>query len=79
MTVQELQTLGGLVQQFLITGGVADGAGVVSLDQSGGLGIILSLADDLLHGITSFPSHGIQRVLYSILLKMQDEKWIKFN
>ena len=48
--VQEVQTSGSLVQSFLVTGGIAEIADSVLLDQSGSLGVVLLLADDLLHG-----------------------------
>ena len=47
--VQEVQALGSLVQILLITGGVAQVAERVSLDQSSGLSVVNLLANDLLH------------------------------
>ena len=49
--VDEVQALGSLEQSFLITSGIAEGTDRVLLDQSSGLGVILLLADDLLHGM----------------------------
>ena len=48
--VQEIQALGSLVQILLITSGIAQLTERVSLDQSSGLGVVLLLANDLLHG-----------------------------
>ena len=48
--VQEVQTLGRLLQIFLVTGGIAQPAVGISLDQRRGLGVVCFLADDLLHG-----------------------------
>ena len=48
--VQEVQTSGGLVQGLFVTGGIAELANSVLLDQSGSLGVVRLLADDLLHG-----------------------------
>ena len=48
--VQEIQTCGGLEQDLFVTGGIAEIANSVLLDQSGSLGVVLLLADDLLHG-----------------------------
>ena len=52
--IQEVQTLGSLVQNFLVTSGIAKDTLSVLLDQSSGLGVVLLLADDLLHGWSSF-------------------------
>ena len=49
--VQEVQTSGSLVQGLLITSGITKETTGVLLDQSSGLGIVLLLADDLLHGM----------------------------
>ena len=49
--VDEVQAFGSLEQGFLVTGGIAERTDRVLLDQSSGLGIILLLADDLLHGM----------------------------
>ena len=48
--IQEVQTGRSLVQDFLITGGVAIVTVCIFLNQSSGFGIILFLADNLLHG-----------------------------
>ena len=50
-TVDEVQAFGSLEQSFLVTGGIAESTDSVLLDQSSSLGIILLLADDLLHGM----------------------------
>ena len=47
--VNEVQALGGLVQGLFVAGGIAEVAEGELLDQSSGLGIVLFLADDLLH------------------------------
>ena len=49
--VDEVQALGSLEQSFLVAGGIAERTDSVLLDQSSGLGVILLLADDLLHGM----------------------------
>ena len=49
--LDEIQTLGSLEQGFLVTSGIAERTNGVLLDQSSGLGVILLLADDLLHGM----------------------------
>ena len=49
--VDEVQALGSLEQGFLVTSGIAESADSVLLDQGSGLGVILLLADDLLHGM----------------------------
>ena len=49
--VDEVQALGSLEQGFLGTGGIAERTDSVLLDQSSSLGIVLLLADDLLHGM----------------------------
>ena len=48
--VQEVQALGRLVQVFLVTGGIAQLAEGISLDQRCGLSVVCFLADDHLHG-----------------------------
>ena len=48
--MQEVQALGSLVQVLLVTSGIAQLTERISLDQSSGLGIVLLLANDLLHG-----------------------------
>jgi len=54
--VQEVQTLGSLVQVFLVAVGIAQVAERVSLDQSSSLSIVQLLANGLLHeSQTSFP------------------------
>ena len=49
--VDEVQAFGSLEQSFLVASGIAERTDSVLLDQSSGLGIILLLADDLLHGM----------------------------
>ena len=49
--MQEVQAALGLIQILLVAGGIAQLAKGLSLDQSSGFGIVLLLADDLLHGI----------------------------
>ena len=49
--VDEVQAFGSLEQGFLVTSGIAERTDGVLLDQSSGLGVILLLADDLLHGM----------------------------
>ena len=48
--MQEVQAALGLIQIFLVAGGIAQLTKGISLDQSSGFGIVLLLADDLLHG-----------------------------
>ena len=50
MYVQEVQTSGGLEQGLFVASRIAELANSVLLDQSGSLGVVLLLADDLLHG-----------------------------
>ena len=49
--VDEVQALGSLEQSFLVTSGIAESTDSVLLDRSSGLGVVLLLADDLLHGM----------------------------
>ena len=49
--VDEVQALGSLEQSFLVTSGIAESTDNVLLDRSSGLGVVLLLADDLLHGM----------------------------
>ena len=49
-TEHEVQTLGSLEQILLVTGRIAQLATGKLLDQGSSLGVILLLADDLLHG-----------------------------
>ena len=49
--VDEVQALGSLEQGFLVTGRIAKSTNSVLLNQGSGLGVILLLADDLLHGM----------------------------
>ena len=49
--VDEVQAFGSLEQGFLVTGGIAESTDSVLLDQSSSFGIVLLLADDLLHGM----------------------------
>ena len=65
--VQEVQALGGLVQILLVTGGIAQLAERVSLDQSCGLGVVLLLADDLLHGMNLLSDKSISHGCYYTL------------
>ena len=48
--IQEVQASGGLVQGLLVTSGIAEETADLLLNQGSGLGIVLLLADDLLHG-----------------------------
>ena len=48
--VQEVQTSGGLEQNLFVSGGIAELAYSVLLNQSGSLGVVFLLADNLLHG-----------------------------
>ena len=58
--VQEVQTLGSLVQILLVAVGIAQVAEGVSLDKSSGLSIVQLLANDLLHeSQTSFPKFDL--------------------
>ena len=49
--VDEVQAFGSLEQGFLVTGRIAESTDSVLLNQGSSLGIILLLADDLLHGM----------------------------
>ena len=49
--IQEIQTGGSLEQDLLVASGIAEVTNGVLLDQGSGLGVVLLLADDLLHGI----------------------------
>ena len=49
--VDEVQAFRSLEQGFLVTGGIAESSDSVLLDQSSSFGIVLLLADDLLHGM----------------------------
>ena len=49
--VQEVQAFGSLVQILLVTGGIAQLTTRICLDQGSGLGVVLLLADNLLHGM----------------------------
>ena len=62
--VQEIQTTGGLKQDLLVTGRIAEIADSILLDQSGSFGIVLLLADDLLHG-TNLLSALCRRTYYT--------------
>ena len=64
MYVQEVQASGGLEQDLLVAGRIAKVTDGVLLDQSSGLGVILLLADDLLHG-TNLLSHLRIRTHYT--------------
>ena len=48
--MQEVQTGFGLIQVFLIACGVTQLTASILLQQSSGFGVVLLLADDLLHG-----------------------------
>ena len=50
-TVDEVQAFGSLIQGFLVTGRITESADSTLLDQGSSLGVILLLADDLLHGM----------------------------
>ena len=51
VAIYKVQAFGSLEQGFLVAGGIAERTDSALLDQSSGLGIILLLADDLLHGM----------------------------
>ena len=63
-TVDEVQAFGSLEQGFLITGRIAESTDGVLLDQSSGFGIILLLADDLLHGMNLLSFKTLHEILY---------------
>ena len=65
--MQEVQTSGGLVQVFLITSGITKETTGVLLDQSSGLGIVLLLADDLLHGMNLLSEVSLLWAYYTLL------------
>ena len=68
--VQEVQTLGSLVQIFLVTSGIAQLAIGVSLDQGCSLGVVLLLADDLLHDVVLLSSRvNMNRIIHIFLWK----------
>ena len=62
--VQEVQTSGSLVQGFLIAGRIAEVAIGILLDQSGSLGVVLLLADDLLHRTNLLYSEITKRIIH---------------
>ena len=64
-TVDEVQAFGSLEQSFLVTGGIAESTDSVLLDQSSSLGIILLLADDLLHGMNLLSFNRLQHEYYT--------------
>ena len=57
--VDEVQALGSLEQSLLVTSGIAESTDSVLLDRSSGLGVVLLLADDLLHGMNLLSSKSI--------------------
>ena len=69
--VQEVQATGGLVQVLLIAGRIAIGAERVSLHQSSGLGVVLLLADDLLHDSDLLSGRKLTGLLYIFFRRMQ--------
>ena len=71
--VQEVQASGGLLQGLLVASGIAEETADILLNQGSGLGVVFLLADDLLHGMTSFRcSFLLTRVLYIFFGIMQD-------
>ena len=68
MYVQEVQTSGGLEQDLLITGRIAKETAGVLLDQGSGFGIVLLLADDLLHVTNLLSAQLSSKLLYIFIL-----------
>ena len=69
VNVQEVQAAGSLEQDLLVAGRIAKGAVDVLLDQSSGLGIILSLADDLLHGTNLLSNQQFALIIHTFPVK----------
>ena len=69
--VHKVQTFGSLEQIFLIAGRIAQSAAGELLDQSSGLGVVLLLADDLLHGLNllSWMIVGMPEIIHFIVRK----------
>ena len=67
MYVQEVQTGGGLEQDLLIAGRIAEVAIGTLLDQSSGLGVVFLLADDLLHRTNLLYSEITNRIIHIII------------
>ena len=65
--VQEVQSSGSLVQGLLIAGGIAEEAVGALLDQSSGLGVVLLLADDLLHRTNLLYSEITESIIHTFL------------
>ncbi len=63
--MQEVQALGSLVQILFVTSGIAQLAIGVSLDQGSGLGVVLLLADDLLHDVVLLSSETQYECYYT--------------
>lgn len=68
-TVDEVQAFGSLEQGFLVTGGIAKRTDRVLLDGSGSLGIVLLLADDLLHGMNLLSFKALWYFYYTSVCK----------
>ena len=66
--VQEVQSAGSLVQGLLIASGIAEVTMGGLLDQGSGLGVVLLLADDLLHRTN---------LLYSVITKCIIHNWVE--
>ena len=67
--VQEIQAAGGLVQIFLVAGRIAQLANNVLLDQSSSLGVVLLLADDLLHDMNLLSEQLVYVVIIHICVR----------
>ena len=65
--VQEVQSAGSLVQGLLIASGIAEVTMSGLLDQGSGLGVVLLLADDLLHGMNLLSFNRLQHEYYTNL------------
>ena len=68
-TVDEVQALGSLEQGFLVTSRIAELTGSELLDHGSGLGVILLLADDLLHGMNllSFQTFCTKTIIHNFV------------
>ena len=69
--VQEVQAAFGLVQVLLVASGIAVGAKAVGLDQGSGLGVVLLLADDLLHLNDLLSGRKFMGLLYIFFVQLQ--------
>ena len=71
--VDKVQALGSLEQSLLVAGGIAEGTNSVLLNQSSSLGVVLLLADDLLHGMNLLSyeqiSYGCYYTYYYLEIK----------